>query len=398
MDARRLKLWALLAAPSALVIILALLCLIWPETFWDRFLWKYYWSPIVADAGGDAGGATSEYNWVDTITYGVILAFSAFLMNKLFILRKLRVGLPFFVALTPVILIGSAARVLEDMELFNEPLQYLFISPIIYIMLGLLTLGSIIISDVIERKWPGGGRDQRYASALFIMVPSLLVTLVILAGKGWFNEGISVLPVLLIGALAACTVLPAKGQLKWERLVLTIWLEALAFVVYMYVLWVMKGEWFDHYVTLNMGVEPTSHLGSGGLIFLLMLAATIVMGLLMFAAFKGSKKYRAIISGINIFILAGHMLDASATYVGIDHFGYSEKHVLPSFLIRVTGTALVMFPLKLLFLIPAFIILDVELEKETRENPHLMALVKLTMLVLGAAPGARDLIRLALGV
>ncbi len=398
MDDRRLRFWGLMAAPLAFVVLLLVLCLVWPETFWDRFIWKYYWSPIVADAGGDAGGAKSEYNWVDTITYGIILALSAFLINKLFIKRDLRVGLPFFVALSPIILIGSATRVLEDMELFNEPLQYLFISPIIYILLGVLTLGSIIVSEVMERKWPEGGRDQRYASALFIMVPSLLVTLVIVAGRGWFNEGISVLPVLIIGVLAACTVLPVKGQLKWERLVLTIWLEVLTFVVYLYVQWVMQGEWFDHYVELNRGISPTTHLGSGAVIILFMLGATILMGGLMFMTFRRSKKYVGILSGVNVFILAGHMLDASATYVGIDHFGYSEKHVLPSFLIEKTGTALVMFPLKLLFLIPAFIIIDVELEKESKVNPHLMALVKLTMLVLGAAPGARDLIRLALGV
>jgi uncharacterized membrane protein len=54
--------------------------------------------------------------------------------------------------------------------------------------------------------------------------------------------------------------------------------------------------------------------------------------------------------------------------------------------------------LKLLFLIPAIYYMDVIMKEEAEENPHLLALVKLTILILGAAPGARDIIRLALGV
>ena len=113
---------------------------------------------------------------------------------------------------------------------------------------------------------------------------------------------------------------------------------------------------------------------------------------------KKSDRIARVFNGVNMMILGGHMLDASATYVGIDHFGYIEKHKLPSILIENTGTAAVMYPLKVLFIIPALYMLDVVMEDDKRENVHMMALVKLTILILGFAPGCRDLLRLLLGV
>ncbi|HHD16671.1 MAG TPA: DUF63 family protein, partial [Euryarchaeota archaeon] len=112
-------------------LILFIGCLLWPGLFWDRFVWRFYWGPIVADAGGNAGSITSSYNWVDTLTYGAVLAVSAYFIHRLFVRLKLRMDLDFFLAMIPVILIGPSARVLEDMELFNEPLRYIFISPLI---------------------------------------------------------------------------------------------------------------------------------------------------------------------------------------------------------------------------------------------------------------------------
>jgi uncharacterized membrane protein len=109
-------------------------------------------------------------------------------------------------------------------------------------------------------------------------------------------------------------------------------------------------------------------------------------------------KLRPFVGSVNVLILSGHMLDASATYVGVDHYGYSEKHRLPSLLMEITGTAAVMFPLKLLFLLPALYYIDSSIGNDVGENRHLLALVKLAILVLGFGPGIRDLLRLSLGV
>ncbi|MEZ5335484.1 MAG: DUF63 family protein [Methanolobus sp.] len=55
---------------------------------------------------------------------------------------------------------------------------------------------------------------------------------------------------------------------------------------------------------------------------------------------------------INMTILWVHLMDASSTIAGIDYLGYYEKHVVPSYLIELTGTAFVMYPLKLSIFIP----------------------------------------------
>ena len=95
----------------------------------------------------------------------------------------------------------------------------------------------------------------------------------------------------------------------------------------------------------------------------------------------------------NMMIIYAHMLDASSTYIGVDWFGYYEKHVVPTFLINLAGTAAIMFPLKLAVLLPALWMIDRSLQE-----PSLKNLTKLTLITLGLAPAVRNTLRLALGV
>jgi len=95
----------------------------------------------------------------------------------------------------------------------------------------------------------------------------------------------------------------------------------------------------------------------------------------------------------NLMILYAHMIDASSTYIGMDWFGYYEKHVVPTFLIDLVGSAAIMYPLKLLILLPLLKIID-----SSMEDPSLRNLTKLTLITLGLAPALRNTLRLALGV
>jgi uncharacterized membrane protein len=97
-------------------------------------------------------------------------------------------------------------------------------------------------------------------------------------------------------------------------------------------------------------------------------------------------------------LLFGQLLDASATSYGIDfhpHVQYVEQHVVGSALIDLTGTAFVMFPLKLLVLFPAVYVMQMY-RKEA--NPAFWHLVLLAMIVVGFAPGVRDMVRMVLYV
>ncbi|MEA1865281.1 MAG: DUF63 family protein [Euryarchaeota archaeon] len=98
----------------------------------------------------------------------------------------------------------------------------------------------------------------------------------------------------------------------------------------------------------------------------------------------------------NVAILGSHLLDASSTTVGIDVIGtYHGKHVVENYLIDLTGTGAVMYPLKLLVFIPVLYLI----ESEFGETEHeLRDLLKLVILVLGMAPAFRNTIRIFFGV
>jgi len=97
---------------------------------------------------------------------------------------------------------------------------------------------------------------------------------------------------------------------------------------------------------------------------------------------------------LNAFITWAHLFDASSTFIGADYMGYVEKHVLSAFLTNLSGTALVMYPLKIAVIIPVLFFIDSSLD----ENDNLKNLTKLVILVLGLAPGTRNVLRMTLGV
>lgn len=77
--------------------------------------------------------------------------------------------------------------------------------------------------------------------------------------------------------------------------------------------------------------------------------------------------YKSIREFENTAILFGHLLDGCATFIAIDYYGFGEEHLLPLFLINLSGTALVMIPLKLILILVVIYLLDT-LYKEEKKN------------------------------
>ncbi len=100
---------------------------------------------------------------------------------------------------------------------------------------------------------------------------------------------------------------------------------------------------------------------------------------------------------INISILLVHLLDASSTFYGMKFLEYTEKHVVPTFLIDLAGTSSIMFPLKLMVFIPVIYILETQFNDD-EESMHLKDVLKLTIIVLGLAPATRNTIRMVFGI
>ena len=109
---------------------------------------------------------------------------------------------------------------------------------------------------------------------------------------------------------------------------------------------------------------------------------------------------------LNLAILAAHMMDATSTVIGIEVFGYIEKHVLPAYLIELTGTAYVMYPLKIATFLLVVLLMDKGLDAATADEPEnernqieqIKNAIKFVIIILGLAPAIRNSIRLFFGI
>lgn len=129
----------------------------------------------------------------------------------------------------------------------------------------------------------------------------------------------------------------------------------------------------------------------------IILTVTAVTTILIYAVLRYIFKWTYLSERLYQMLIAGHMLDASATSYGIDLHSvhYVEQHVVGNALIEATGTAFSMFPLKLLVLIPGIYILNLY-RKEGSES--LWYLILIAMIMVGMAPGIRDMMRMMLHV
>lgn len=94
------------------------------------------------------------------------------------------------------------------------------------------------------------------------------------------------------------------------------------------------------------------------------------------------------------FAVFSFLLDSFTTYIGVDLFGYINKHPFSSFLTSIFGTGAVLIPLSL-FLVMVIVFL---LEKDSREDKDEKYILTLTLIVLGFSMGARNLLAMAFGV
>lgn len=132
-------------------------------------------------------------------------------------------------------------------------------------------------------------------------------------------------------------------------------------------------------------------------LFTWILASLIFMAIAFLVLYvKNNNSYNAIEKivkhKINFSIVLAHLFDASTTYVAVEYFNYSEQHVLPNALNQLFDTYLTLFPMKIIVIVAVLYIIDQYFEDQTIKN-----LLKLTVFVLGLAPGLRNILTMALG-
>jgi len=107
---------------------------------------------------------------------------------------------------------------------------------------------------------------------------------------------------------------------------------------------------------------------------------------------KYMKQISRLFSKENMGILGSHYLDASATFFALSMFGYLEQHVVPRLLMPFMGPVS-MFLLKTVVIFPVLYLIDRYSEDKSMNN-----FLKIVILILGLAPGLRDVIRMMAGV
>ena len=324
------------------IIVIMMIGLIFlPSIFYDQWIWKYYWGPVVADASGGTVSnngiiAQEGYTIISELTYGIILIFALFAIYKLLKKLKIIVDWKFALALMPYILYGPTSRALEDAAFFNESVVYWFISPFIYLQIAFFAICFLLLGYYLEKKLN--------------------------------NPRITVNNVLFLGGLVF-----------------------LVPTFYLIGLWISGGRWGP-----TNGVRFDVFLIIFGIVFLI----TGFIYLISYI-FRKNEKIAVYKNPLNLSMLVGHLIDGFTSYISIkDPFSmglfYSEKHPASNTLLEIWGP---LFPIvKFILIIIVIYMFDIYFKDELKNHKTLVNILKICILILGFSPGVRDLLRVTMGV
>jgi uncharacterized membrane protein len=391
---KHLLLLSILIFVGIIAVIVAGLVFL-PELFYDQWIWKYYWGPIVADSGGSPvhnGVYVQEgYTLVSELTYGIVLIVALFGIYKLLKWMQVALDWPFFIALMPYILYGPVSRVLEDAAYFNEPLIYWFISPLIYVQIAGFALGFVILGFFVTQK-------QRKSYGLFALIGVLviaMVTYLIFWVNGSYGAYIIhpvVMLVLFAGALAPSFVQWYRGKLSINWMVFSGGLLLLVPALYLTARWIAGFQW-----DVTNGVRFDVFL----LIAVLVAVITAVVYFIGYR-FRDNPSLVVFKNPLNLAMVVGHMVDGLTSWVSIyDPFrmglpAYVEKHPASDFLMEVWPP---LFPIvKFVLIVFIIYVFDVVYKKDLEQYGWLKNLLKIGIIILGFSPGVRDLLRVTMGV
>lgn len=376
--------------------ILTIGCILAPDIFWEQFVYKYFWGPIVSDLEGrPVDGITEGYNIVNTIVYALLLAVVLLIMYKVVKRLKITMDLGLIVASIPFFLFGGVSRALEDAVLFQGWLGYWFISPLIYVMIGLLFAFAGITGYLARRK-----TDEAVGQTLcFIFFVIGIMTVYYLASSLGEANLAYILPqyIPLIVALLSILVFYLLAQKGVEILRLCIFCTGLLVLLISAAYaasFAFSQEWQSIFTSIE-GFIPTLRPMEA----LIIPSIAFTLTAIILVAGKLAPKWLGVLAApTSLLMFLAHFLDGAATYRGIDLYGYAEKHVLPTALIDLVGTGAVMLLLKFLLVLVIILLIDVLFRKDLQNYPGLSNIMKFAVIFLGMAPGTRDLVRISLGV
>ena len=383
------------------------------------FVYTYYLDPIIGESTGDSG-----YNIVNTMTYGVVLAMFAVAMSGW--LRHLGVdgSDKTLLALLPFVLWAALGEVVEDAEMFGEFFSAWFVSPGVHFQTAawVVLAGwfgySIHNSDSSDEE-----KAEKVKSASMIIIFSQFV---IYANSidGKVDIDISLMLLFSLLAFASPHILESSAD-AFDNIQRTVYFSGVGGCLVLFgaiasYLSSIDITQIDRYplnflavvavigfpvalclFMLNQGREAASELASHGIV-----AGVLPPGmnedeyqaleseqknLIEYLRLKATMAYP-----VAFLPVAGQLMDGVATYIGIDFFGYTEKHIVSEAAVNLFDTALTFAVLK--FGIGGVVFWFYTMANFEYRQQHLRLLIGLALMVVGMAPGLRNVGRLMLGV
>ena len=435
-EAHPYETWAINALLAVFLLIFLGLGLEWAgiENFLSESLNEYFIDQIRGESTGDSG-----YNAVNTMTYAIVLGLFVVALSAW--LRRLGIDPTdtTLLALLPFITWAVFGEVAEDAEMFGAGLAPYFVSPGIHFQAAfwVVLAGAAGLSlDRAEREGTSQKNDLEtlatgliliqfvvYASSIsgkegdLSLWPMLLGVIAAIAFALWSRELSGLFSnvqrmvyltgvggsLIFFGALASFTIDSPPATDRIWPLVVVIGVPAVV-CYWMY----------------SQGRSAVAELSRQGLV-----AGILPPGMSDDEYRKASAddlpekgiieplRSRAIMAQPLVFLaVAGQVMDGLATWIGIDGFpGLGEKHVASQRVIDaglwvneklgiehgMLDEGVWLFALVKFALAGLIYYVFYSLNFERREQ-HLRLLIGLAMLVVGMAPGLRDVGRLTLGV
>jgi uncharacterized membrane protein len=400
------KLWLILIL--AVILILFLGSFFLPELFWDRFIYRYYWGPVEVDALESGPKVQSDgyvidqgYTIISEITYGIVLILALLGIYKLLKRFEIQIDLRFALSVLPFFFLGGTLRVLEDAELFREPFVYLFISPLIYFVIGALIVGVLLYGVFLDRK-EGYSRRMKWilTGMIWIVFNVVYIILYILNYDGFNYLVHPFVPIIFSLAIFTFLIL-YSNKIQESDAFSTLFLFGLfllAFSIFIIMLWPSVEPWKDAYLDAHTRTEVNTEPIAGVLVILISVGITICTFIVAKLLRNKGRVMQIFTDPINLLIIFGQTFDAVATFVGVDFYGYAEKHPIPDFFFQTFGTSAVFIPIKLALACVIIYLIDISFKEELKNYPILKRLIKVVIIVLGLGPGTRDMLRMMMGV
>ena len=384
------------------------------------FLYEYYLDPVLSESSGDAG-----YNVANTLTYAIVLALFAVALSAW--LR--RMGLDhsdvMILALLPYVFWAVLGEVVEDASMFDDSLAPYFVSPGIHFQTAawVIIAGALGYRIANDKSASGDEALSRVdgAATVLILVQIGIYYSSVHAGSVVSSEGFdnTAMPVCLLAALLLPTLISDRhlaGFTLIQRCVFLVGLGGsiallgpiLAFGISnpdQVILWplavVIGAPAILAYQMHQTGLPAAEELAEHGFV-----AGILPPGMTEdeYNDLKSADKdlieglrNKAVMASPVVFLaVAGQLLDGLATGIGIEAFGYYEKHVFSAAIIEFFGSAYGFSVVKLA--LGGLIWYFFAIANFEHRQQHLRLLIAMAILTVGMAPGLRDVGRLAIGV